>query len=71
MIARKVRRHRPQSPPAPQASAICLDVVAPLATTSLTSWLVTPVHRQTNMAARQPGSSIDMRWANLPTNWSG
>src|SRR6476661_3622818 len=51
MIARRVRRHRPQSPPAPHASAICLDVLAPLATTSLTTWLVTPMHRQTNIGA--------------------
>ena len=51
MIARTVRRHRPQSAPAPQASAICLDVDAPEATSSETVWLVTPVHRQTNITA--------------------
>ena len=51
MIARNVRRHRPHSPPAPHASAICLEVQAPFATTSLTTWLVTPVHRQTNIRA--------------------
>src|SRR3954447_12114483 len=51
IIARSVRRHRPQSPPAPHASAICFDVQAPLATASLTAWLVTPMHRQTNIAA--------------------
>lgn len=49
MMARSVRRHRPQSPPAPQASAICFDVDAPDATRSLTVWLVTPWHRQTNI----------------------
>src|SRR5215208_3125729 len=51
MIARRVRLHRPQSAPAPQASAICFEVFAPLATTSLTTWLVAPVHRQTSIAA--------------------
>src|SRR4051794_30567447 len=51
IIARSVRRHRPQSPPAPHASAICFDVQTPLATASLTAWLVTPMHRQTNIAA--------------------
>lgn len=66
-MARKVRRHRPQSEPAPQASAICLDVVAPAATASLTAWVVAPVHRQTNTA--QPPTVI--RWANLPTNRDG
>src|SRR5690242_12367891 len=49
MIARRVRRQRPQSPPAPQASVICFDVQAPLATTLSTSWLVTPMHRHTNI----------------------
>lgn len=47
MIARNVRRQRPQSLPAPQAAAISLDVVAPRATTSHTVWLVAPAHRQT------------------------
>ena len=51
MIARNVRRQRPQSPPAPHASAICLEVQAPFATTSSTTWLVAPVHRQTNIRA--------------------
>src|ERR1700751_495314 len=51
IIARSVRRHRPHSPPAPHASAICFDVQAPFSTASLTTWLVTPMHRQTNIAA--------------------
>ena len=34
MIARSVRRQRPQSPPAPHAAAISLEVDAPCATTS-------------------------------------
>jgi hypothetical protein len=36
MIARTVWRQRPQSEPAPQAAATCLDVHAPLATASAT-----------------------------------
>ena len=67
MIARTVRLHRPQSAPAPQAAAISFDVEAPLATASLTTWLVTPVHRQTNICG-QFSLSMLMRWANLPTN---
>lgn len=47
MIARSVRLQRPQSPPAPQASATSLDVEAPRATASQTVWLVAPTHRQT------------------------
>lgn len=48
-MARTVRRHRPQSEPAPQASATCRDVVAPAATASWTAWVVAPVHRHTNI----------------------
>ena len=47
MIARTVRRQRPQSRPAPHFVATSLDVDAPLATTSETVWLVTPSHRHT------------------------
>jgi hypothetical protein len=50
MMARTVRLQRPQSNPAPQASAICLDVDAPEATKSVTAWLVTPVHKHTNIS---------------------
>ncbi len=50
MIARTVRLHRPQSEPAPQAAATSFDVEAPLAIASLTTWLVTPMHRQTNIS---------------------
>lgn len=71
MMARNVRRHRPQSPPAPHIAAISLEVRAPLATTSSTTWLVAPVHRQTNMGARYPCSPTLIRWANLPTNRVG
>ncbi len=44
-----VRRQRPQSAPAPQALATSLDVAAPASTASHTVWLVTPLHRQTNI----------------------
>jgi hypothetical protein len=47
MIARSVRRQRPQSPPAPHAAATSLEVDAPLATASDTVWLVAPTQRQT------------------------
>lgn len=47
MIARTVRRQRPQSRPAPHLAATSLDVDAPSATASETVWLVTPSHRQT------------------------
>lgn len=49
IIARTVRLHRPHSEPAPQAAATSFDVEAPLATASFTTWLVTPVQRQTNI----------------------
>ena len=51
MIALTVRRQRPQSAPAPHASATCLEVHAPPATTSATTCLVAPVHRHTNISA--------------------
>ena len=51
MMARTVRRHRPQSPPAPQAAATCLDVDAPRATASLTVALVAPAQRHTYISA--------------------
>jgi len=47
IIARTVRRHRPQSDPAPHALATSLQVDAPRATASATTWLVAPVHRHT------------------------
>lgn len=56
MIARTVRRQRPQSEPAPQASAICREVDAPDATRSVTTWLVTPVQRQTNISGPDPAT---------------
>jgi hypothetical protein len=49
MIERTVRLHRPQSEPAPHAAATSFDVEAPLETASLTTWLVAPVQRQTNI----------------------
>jgi hypothetical protein len=71
-MARTVRLHRPQSDPAPHAAATSFDVEAPLEMHSLTTWLVAPVQRQTNMCrTRQCLLSIDMRWANLPTNCVG
>src|SRR6185369_1543288 len=51
MIALTVRRQRPQSAPAPHASATSLEVLAPPATTSATTCLVAPVHRHTNISA--------------------
>ncbi|OBG96548.1 hypothetical protein A9X05_06445 [Mycobacterium sp. E3298] len=50
-IAWTVRRQRPQSAPAPQAAATSLVVQAPASTASVTVWLVTPLHRQTNIPA--------------------
>ena len=47
MIDRTVCLHRPQSVPAPHAMATSFEVHAPLATASVTWWLVAPVHRQT------------------------
>jgi len=59
MIARTVRRQRPQSKPAPHLAATSLDVDAPLATASETVWLVTPSQRQTYISGpRQSGSSM-------------
>jgi len=55
MIDRTVRRHRPQSEPAPHAAATCFDVQAPLATASAMQWLVAPVHKQTYI--RVPAAS--------------
>jgi hypothetical protein len=49
MMARNVRRHRPQSAPAPHDAAICFDVVAPFATASSMCSRVAPVHRHTNI----------------------
>jgi hypothetical protein len=46
-IARKVRRQRPQSAPAPHASATSFVVDAPRETASATIWLVTPLHKHT------------------------
>jgi hypothetical protein len=59
MMARTVRRQRPQSKPAPHASAICLDVDAPEATKSVTAWLVTPVHKHTNIS-RSPSRAFQL-----------
>jgi len=42
MIARTVRRHRPHSEPAPQASDTWLHVAAPAATAFETASIVTP-----------------------------
>jgi hypothetical protein len=66
-----VRRQRPQSAPAPHARATSFVVDAPAATASATVWLVTPVHRHTNIAATaQPGSMRNMS-KNRPTNSGG
>src|ERR1700744_39985 len=51
MIARTVRRQRPQSAPAPHAWATSLVVDAPAAMTSDTVALVIPLHRHTTTPA--------------------
>ena len=72
MIYRTVCLHRPHAEPAPHADATSLEVEAPLATQSLTTWLVAPVQRQTNIEwPDQFLLSMVMRWANFPTNWVG
>lgn len=69
-IARNVCRQRPQSAPAPHVSAISLVVDAPSAMTLVTTWLVIPLQRQTNIG-RTVQSSIRMMFSNLPTNTGG
>ena len=54
MIALSVRLQRPQSVPAPHASAICFDVDAPEATRSVTAWLVTPIGSRPSQLCRPP-----------------
>jgi MYXO-CTERM domain-containing protein len=61
MIALTVRRQRPQSAPAPHASATSLEVHAPPATTSATTCLVAPVHRHTNISAFIPPAAARHR----------
>ena len=61
MIDRTVRLHRPHSDPAPHAAATSFDVDAPLATQSCTTWLVAPVHRQTNMWSDPLADAHQMR----------
>jgi hypothetical protein len=58
MIARSVRRQRPQSRPAPHAAATSLDVDAPSATASDTAWLVTPSQRQTYISEPPTSGSL-------------
>lgn len=58
MMARTVRRQRPQSAPAPQAAATCFVVAAPAATASATIWLVMPLHRHTNIEWSDHSTSI-------------
>jgi len=55
MIARSVRLQRPQSPPAPHASATSFDVDAPRATASDTVWLVAPTQRHTYISTPPGG----------------
>jgi len=49
MIARTVRGQRLQSALAPHASATSFVVDVPCETASATIWLVTPLHRHTNI----------------------
>ena len=70
MIDRTVCRQRPQSVPAPQATATSLEVHAPLATASVTWWLVAPVHRQTYIEGESNLSLAKMLgepWLGVPT----
>ena len=67
---RSVRRQRPHSAPAPHSAAICLVVDAPPAMASATTWLVIPLHKQTN-TGRPAYSSIRIMSKNLPTNTGG
>ncbi len=52
MMDRMVRRHRPHSEPAPQASATSLHVLAPVVTARETTSLVIPTQRHTYISAR-------------------
>lgn len=61
MMDRTVARQRPQSEPAPHNVATCLDEHAPFWTAVTTSWLVTPWHRQTNMAPAPTARSDGVR----------
>jgi hypothetical protein len=58
MMARSVRRHRPQSEPAPHAVATCWDVRAPFWTAFLTAWFVTPRHRHTNISSTSVATCV-------------
>jgi hypothetical protein len=71
-IARRVRRQRPHSAPAPQALAISFVVNAPCAMASATVWLVMPLHKHTN--TEWPDhcvASICIMSRNLPTKIGG
>ncbi|AKK28052.1 hypothetical protein AB431_16720 [Mycobacterium sp. EPa45] len=61
MMARTERRHRPQSPPAPQAAATCLDVNAPPATASVTVALVAPAQRHTYISVSLSQDGVAQR----------
>lgn len=65
-----MRRQRPQSAPAPHACATSLVVDAPAATASATVWLVTPLHRHTNIGRAQ-SPSMRIMSKNCPTNSGG
>ncbi len=66
-----VRRQRPQSAPAPHAEATSFVVAAPAATASFTVWLVTPLHRHTNIPATRYSASMRIMSVNRPTNSGG
>lgn len=69
-IAWTVRRQRPQSAPAPHDLATSLVVDAPAATASATDWLVTPLHRHTNIGLAQ-SASMRIMLKKRPTNSGG
>ena len=70
-IAWTVRRQRPHSAPAPQAWATSFVVDAPAATASATVWLVTPLHRHTNIGRSAQSASMRIMSKNRPTNSGG
>lgn len=66
-----MRRQRPQSAPAPQAAATSLVVDAPAAIASDTAWLVTPLHKHTNIGQAAQSGSMRIMSKKRPTNSGG
>gem|GEM_PF-4052130 len=70
-IAWMVRRHRPQSAPAPHACAMSFVVDAPAATAAATAWLVIPLHRHTNTRRSAQSASMRIMSTIRPMNTGG